>query len=222
MTSNTTKTEFEGLTSKPIKVITNGFDAEPKPIQLDKDFTISHLGSLLTGRNPVVLWQTLQQLVIENENFRNHLKIQLAGVVGAEVWESIVQFGLESFVHRLGYLSHEKVLEVQQKSQVLLLLEIDSVETKGIIPGKLFEYLNARRPILAIGPDKWEAGKMVVNTKAGTAFTPKDTSNLKTVLLDWFAQYSQGKLEVESVGIEKFHRRELTKELVKFIPWESS
>lgn len=222
VTSNTTKEEFEGLTPKPIKVITNGFDAKLRPIEQDKDFTISHLGSLLTGRNPVVLWQVLQELVSENDNIRNCLKIQLAGVVGAEVWESIVQYGLETFVHRMGYLSHEKILEVQQKSQVLLMLEIDSEETKGIIPGKLFEYLNAKRPILAIGPRGWEAGQMVVGTKAGARFTPKDASNLKTVLLDWFAQYNQGKLEVNSTGIEKFHRRELTKELVKFIPWESS
>ncbi len=222
VTSKTTKAEFEGITSKPIMVITNGYDEALASVGQDKSFTISHIGSLLTGRNPKTLWKVLQELLAENEDFKNHLKIQLAGVVGQEVWETMAQFGLDSYVSPLGYLSHSKVLEVQQKSQVLLLLEIDSEETKGIIPGKLFEYLIAKRPILAIGPDGWEAGGIVEATAAGTFCGHKDVATLKSVLLAWFENYRKGELRIHSKGIEQFHRKELTKTLVNFITWESS
>lgn len=222
VTSSTTKKEFEAITDKPIQVITNGYDDELVPVPLDTDFTISHLGSLLTGRNPICLWRALQELVQENKEFCEALKIQLAGVVGKEVSKSIEGFGLDSFVHRLGYLSHGKVLEIQQKSQVLLLLEIDSAETKGIIPGKLFEYLNAQRPILAIGPEDWEAGNIVKESNAGAVFTHNDVDKLKAVLLDWFGSYQKGQLQCHSSSVTKYHRKQLTQNLVKFIQWESS
>jgi glycosyltransferase involved in cell wall biosynthesis len=217
VTSHTTKKEFEAITPKPIKVITNGYDDDLQPVSLDSKFTISHIGSLLTGRNPKGLWQAIKELIAENEAFQNALSIQLAGVVGEEVLLSIQELGLESSTKMLGYLSHEKVLELQQKSQVLLVLEIDSEETKGIIPGKLFEYLNAKRPILAIGPKDWEAGEMVEHSEAGAFYHQEDTVGIKTVLLDWFNRYEKGNLECHSKGVEKFHRKALTESLAKFI-----
>lgn len=217
VTSNTTKQEFEAITPKPIKVITNGYDDDLQAIDLDSKFTISHIGSLLTGRNPKGLWQAIKELVAENEAFQKSLTIQLAGVVGGEVLQSIQEFGLESCTKTLGYLSHEKVLELQQKSQVLLVLEIDSEETKGIIPGKLFEYLNAKRPILAIGPKDWEAGVMVEQSEVGVFCHQGDVDAIKAVLLDWFNRYEKGNLECHSKGVEKFHRKALTESLAKFI-----
>lgn len=217
VTSKTTKTEFGQITPKPIKVITNGFDDDLGPIALDSGFAISHIGSLLTGRNPLGLWQALQELIAENEAFKSAVKIRLAGVVGEEVLQSIHDFGLGEYVEQLGYLSHDNVLRIQQKSQVLLLLEIDSEETKGIIPGKLFEYLNTKRPILAIGPKDWEAGAMVERHKAGNTCLHDDVANIKNVLLDWFASYMNGNLQCNSHDIEKYHRRALTESLAKFI-----
>ncbi|SHG34015.1 glycosyl transferase family 1 [Flagellimonas flava] len=222
VTSNTTKKEFEQITQKPIKVITNGFDELLAPTGLDTSFTISHLGSLLTGRNPVSLWKALQDLVTSHPDFGKSLKIQLAGVVGEEVHASISKFGLKDYVDMLGYLSHSKVVEVQQKSQSLLLLEIDSEETKGIIPGKLFEYLNAKRPILAIGPDEWEAGDMIEAATAGKVVGTNDVEGLKSLLLTWFEAFKSGKLECNPVGIHQYHRKELTKQMANFIQWESS
>lgn len=217
VTSGATKKEFEHLTDKPIKVITNGFDDSLDAIEPDSDFTISHIGSLLTGRNPVILWENLKVLIAENESFKRKLKIKLAGVVGEEVLESIRENGLDSHLEQLGYLSHNQVLEVQQKSQVLLLLEIDSEETKGIIPGKLFEYLNAKRPILAIGPEGWEAGAIVEETEAGAVCIKNEDTTLKNVLLDWFNSFEKGELQCNSKGIGQYHRKELTKALANFI-----
>jgi len=137
--------------------------------------------------------------------------------VGEEVLQSLQNFGLDAYVEQLGYLSHDKVLETQQKSQLLLLLEIDSEETIGIIPGKLFEYLNAKRPILAIGPKGWEAGAMVEKHKAGNTCLHDNIPALKNVLLDAFHQYQKGSLLCNSEGVEQYHRKALTESLAKFI-----
>jgi len=220
VTSNTTEKEFKGLTPSPIKTITNGFDENLEPKVLDSNFTISHTGSLLTGRNPQILWKTLGNLAQENETFKENLKIQFAGVVGEEVLQSIRENGLQPCLSRMGYLSHEQVLEVQQKSQVLLLLEIDSEETKGIIPGKLFEYLNAGRPILALGPTGWEAGEMVETGKAGMFYHKNSKVELENILLEWFRSFQNGELRCNSESVGRYHRKELTRQLVNFMQWE--
>jgi glycosyltransferase involved in cell wall biosynthesis len=222
VTSKTTKTEFESITKKPIEVITNGFDGEVKATELDDKFTISHIGSLLTDRNPQTLWKVLREICNENESFNKQLQINLVGVVGKEVLTSIADYGLLSRTKEIGYVSHDKVLQLQPKSQILLLLEIDSEETKGILPGKLFEYLNARRPILAIGPDGWEASAIVKETNSGVGLVSNEESALKNVLLEWFVLFEKNKLHLNSTGIEKYSRIALTEQLTNFIRWESS
>ena len=86
------------------------------------------------------------------------MQLQLIGVVSEDVLENVYAYGLGDYTKLFGYLSHEEAQTYQRKSQVLLLVEIDSEETKGIIPGKLFEYMAAGRPILGIGPGAWDAG----------------------------------------------------------------
>jgi len=222
VTSSTTKKEFSALTQKPIKVITNGYDEELPKCNLDDKFTISHIGSLLTDRNPEKLWKVLAELVDEKVAFKDHLQIQLVGLVGKEVIAAITKNGLSSFTKELGYISHDEVVQLQPKSQVLLLVEIDAEETKGIIPGKLFEYLNAKRPILAIGPKDWEAAKIIKETNSGIGLVADDEIVLKNVLLEWFKLFQKGALESNSSGIEKYSRKELTNQLANFIRWESS
>ncbi|MEE9364984.1 MAG: glycosyltransferase family 4 protein [Cellulophaga sp.] len=218
VTSATTKQEFSEITNTPIVVITNGFDTRTiKNIVLDEAFTISHIGSLLTGRNPENLWKALSELTQENEAFKKSLTLQFIGVLSDDVLETIRSYGLESNLNIIGYVSHEKAIVYQQKSQVLLLAEIDSEETKGIIPGKLFEYMAAKRPILSIGPKEWEVSGIVKATNSGKAFTYTDFSNLKSVLLEWFTAYQQQNLEVNSVNIDTYSRKELTKKLAENI-----
>ncbi len=222
VTSTTTKKEFQELTAKPIEVITNGYDTEPLKVPLDSKFTISHLGSLLTDRNPVALWEVLSELVDEAPTFGEYLKIQLIGVVGEGVLETIAKAGLRPYVDIPGYVSYDQVLEFQSRSQVLLLLEIDAPETRGIIPGKLFEYFIASRPILAIGPEGWEAGEMVEKHQAGCYVHQTEKETLKKLLLEWFHKFQQGGLSIYPNQIAQYHRRELTKQLANSLTWESS
>jgi hypothetical protein len=218
VTSATTKREFRQITNQPIQVITNGFDGAVTIKQnLDKKFTISHIGSLLTGRNPTKLWQVLSELLKQNNEFKNALQLQFIGVISDDVLQSLNDMGLQNHISVIGYVSHERALEYQKASQILLLVEIDSQETIGIIPGKLFEYMAAKRPILGVGPKNWEVADIVSDTKSGCIFEHSDDIALKNVLLDWFAQFQKGELSVSSNNIEQFSRRELTRKLSEYI-----
>ncbi|MBD0777662.1 glycosyltransferase family 4 protein [Maribacter sp. ANRC-HE7] len=218
VTSNTTKEEFKGITQKPISVITNGYDTDISvPKVLSKGFTISHIGSLLSGRNPAILWRVLGTMVLENDEFDSCFKLRLAGVVSEDVLQSIYDAGLRDHTELLGYVSHEEAVSLQQESQVLLLVEIDSHETKGILPGKLYEYMAAGRPILGIGPEGWDAARIIADTHSGISFGYDDENKLKDVLLKWFEAYSNDGLMMDAQGIEKYSRRALTRELAKLI-----
>ncbi|MGB5379075.1 glycosyltransferase family 4 protein [Muriicola sp.] len=214
VTSKATETEFRAKTTRPISVITNGHDtAYEGGAILDTGFTISHIGSLLSERNPAVLWRVLSELAWDHSSFKQALQIKLVGVVSEEVLNEIKKYDLESALEVMSYVPHEEAVLLQRSSQILLLAEINKDETRGIIPGKLFEYMSARRPILAIGPPGWEAAEMIRETKAGKVFTYEDAQELKETIWEWFMAYQNKSLQMPVTGIEKYSRRELTKKL---------
>jgi len=221
VTSPTTKTEFSDITKQPITVITNGYDdVNSISIQMDDKFTLAHIGSLLTGRNPEVLWTSIAELTQENEVFSASFELKLIGAVSDDVLQCIFKCGLENHVNMLGYVSHEEAQVHQRISQILLLIEIDSPETKCIIPGKLFEYLQSHRPILGFGPQDADFKNIIAQTNTGTSFgyATSEKEEIKARLLTFFQAYQKGNLKANGIGIQKYHRKNLTKELVSILP----
>ena len=218
VTSNTTKKEFEAITKKPITVITNGYDTENIAKQaLDTKFTLAHIGSFLSERNPNILWESLVELVQEIPYFKNHLEIKLIGAVSQEVLETINEFGLNPYLNNLGYVSHSEAIAHQRKSQVLLLIEINSEDTKSIIPGKLFEYMVSGRPIIAIGPNGSAFAEIITTTNTGVFFDYSEKMKLKSVLLDFYNQFLEGKLQSNAVGLQHYSRKNLTQKLAQLL-----
>ncbi|WP_338647964.1 glycosyltransferase family 4 protein [Flavobacterium sp. KS-LB2] len=218
VTSKTTKTEFQAITTKPIAVLTNGYDTENVEKQtLDSKFSLAHIGSFLSERNPLILWESLVELSTEIPDFKSHLEVKLIGAVSQEVLETITQFGLKPYLNNLGYVSHTEAIAHQRKSQVLLLIEINSEDTKSIIPGKLFEYMVSNRPIIAIGPKDSDFAEIITETNTGVFFDYSEKMKLKSVILDFYNQFLEGKLQANGVGLQRYSRKNLTKELSQLI-----
>lgn len=218
VTSYATQKLFEAQTLKPVSCITNGFDEEQMPqVHLDKSFNLSHIGSLLEDRNPKVLWEILRELKAELSEFGSDLRINLAGKISASVVDSIKAEGLEENLELHGYISHQEALQMQRSSQILILIEIDSAETQLIIPGKLFEYLAARRPVLAIGPAESDVKKLLKDTNAGLYFEYAQKAQLKETLIAWYKAYKQEGIPSVDADLKAFTRRQLTAELAAIL-----
>ena len=208
--------EYAEMSPKRIKLITNGFDREDmlgEKEKLDKGFTLSHIGTLNAARNPKTLWKVLGEICSQNESFRSDLKIQLIGKTDFSVLEEIDKNGLSSNLEKTEYLSHNEAIAKQQTSQILLLLINNSANAKGILTGKFFEYLAAGRPILAVGPADGEVANVLEETQAGVIVGFEDEEKTSKVVLEYYSQYKNGELSVSTKSIEKFSRRELTKQL---------
>lgn len=217
-TSFTTAREFEQLTKTPVTVITNGYDYEEVDLlPQDVKFSLSHIGSLLSGRNPKGLWEALRELISENEDFAEDFQLKLIGAVGEPVLESIRKAGLGNNLFIRGYVSHQEALQLQRSSQLLLLIEIDTPETRGIIPGKLFEYTVSNRPILAIGPEKADIQKIIQETNTGVFFLYSEKEKMKSFILERYREFKSGTLSSHPIGLQKYSRKTLTGELANLL-----
>ena len=217
--SNTLKNEFS-KTAKRVEVITNGFDNEVlavKPEILDKKFTISYIGLLPKQSNPKALFKVLKKLSDADSSFKKDLKINFIGDISDEVKQEVEANNLMENVRFLGYVTHEKAIEYQKKAQVLLLLIPNVKDSKGILTGKLFEYLTAKRPILAIGPEDGDLSEILQDTNAGVVIDYDNENNMLLEIQKLYQQFKAGTLEVNSKNVEQFHRRALTKKLASII-----
>lgn len=210
----TMKKEFISLGAKNVEVITNGYDEDDVykgEIVPDAKFSIAHIGSLVRSRNPESLWAALSQLCREIANFREVLEIKLVGKVDVSVIDSITKHGLEKNIRKIDYLPHAEISKVQKESTVLLLLLNQTKNSKGILTGKLFEYLSAARPILCIGPEDGDTAEIIRETGSGEVVGFGDEDRMREVVMKMFREKELH--NPSSKGILKYSRKSLTERL---------
>ena len=218
VTSPRTKEEFEQITKSPISVITNGYEEVAiGEVALDTSFSIAHIGSLLSERNPKILWEVLAELASESSDFSQDLEIVLVGAVSESILDTISDYGLQSNWKVVGYVSHAEALQFQHRSQLLLLIEMDRPETRAIIPGKLFEYMAAKRPIIAIGPAESDVEQLLAETRAGDYFLYNQKAELKETICRLYSTFKEGKITIDSDSVKQFSRKALTEKLATLI-----
>ncbi len=198
---------------REIKVITNGFDHldfERDAISLDTEFSICHIGSMNKDRNTPALWEALKKLKSDDQ-FKAHLSIKLIGQVDHSIFKSIEEFGLTEHLNHIPFLPHSEAVKHLQTSQLLLLPINDTPNSMGVIPGKLFEYMGAQRPIICIGPKNGDSAAIVSNSGAGAIFGYDEVEELKAHLSASFKAFTTGDLTVNASGVMNYSRKELAK-----------
>ncbi len=215
VTSPSTQKEFELKTNVPIQVITNGFDIEKttSEVSIDTRFSLVHIGSLLSERNPVILWEVLSEIINENKEFSKNLTIRLVGAVSPEIIKTITKKGLKPYLEITGYVSHKEAIRLQQQAQLLLLIESNREETSAIIPGKLFEYLHAQRPIVAILPKNSDVAAIIDQTQSGNSFLYSEKERLKKQIKSYYKAFKNGDLQIQSKNIQQYSRKSLTQKM---------
>ena len=207
-------------TAKNVAVITNGFDSEvlqDENVVLDSKFTISYIGLLPKQSNPVVFFKVLKKLCDANDEFKNDVQLLFVGDISSEVRLEIEKNNLAEITQIKGYVPHKESIEFQKKAQVLLLLIPNVPKSAGILTGKLFEYITAKRPILALGPENGDLAVILQNTNAGVVIDHQNEAKLSIEILRLYQQFKEGNLTVNSKNLAQFHRKNLTQQLASII-----
>lgn len=138
---------------RPVQVMYNAPMAEQSE-QASKQrfpqFTIAYTGSLYPEQNAKQLFQAIQALIQEGKMPRHNIKLLTCGKDGA-TWESwAAEFDLKNMLENRGVISHAEALSIQHSTQINVLLSWNSPGLQGILTSKVFEYLQARVPILTL------------------------------------------------------------------------
>jgi glycosyltransferase involved in cell wall biosynthesis len=116
------------------------------------DLSVCYTGTIYSGwRDPSPLLEVVQCLANEGV-ISNNFVLNIASRNGGNIFELIKKYKVEQFVRFLGAVSRDQALALQEESDVLLMLESCDPKAKGVLTGKVFEYLATTKPILVIGP----------------------------------------------------------------------
>lgn len=204
------KREFSELKHPDrIHVIPNGYDAddvaENREVSADSYFSLAHIGSFSPARNVPVLWKVLAQKRRDDAAFADRFRLKIVGSVDYSVNKSIEAAGLSDAVVHIPYLPHDEVIDEQRKSSVLLLVVNQTKNAKGIVTGKVFEYLASGRPILAIGPPDGDLAAILEQCGAGKVIDYNDAEGMLKVL--------ENPVTANPEAVARFSREALTKAL---------
>jgi glycosyltransferase involved in cell wall biosynthesis len=212
--SKSMEEDFQSICGRNYNIVMNGFDnSDIRPVradEMDKKFSIAHVGSIVPSRNPLTLWNVLAELVKEDFDFASRLEIKLVGKIDVSVINSIQQSGLSNYTRRIDYLPHDQVLFEMQKSHILLLLINQTPNSKGILTGKIFEYMAAQRPVICIGPEDGDASEILTETGSGITTGFDDHDALKKIISEHFQSYCNNQSFIPSSSIEMYSRKYLT------------
>ena len=179
--------------NRNVRIICNGFDRDDDtltPVSLPDKFSIK-----------------------EKADFNKDLKINMIGQIDSSVVSSIDKNGLSQHVSYSPYIPHDQVSAVHRSSTLLLLLLMPDSEprAKGLLTGKLFEYMASGRPILCIGPEDGDAARILHETSAGQTVSFGDKEKIKALLEDLYQKYLDNNLPDNiNPEVEKYSRRAMT------------
>lgn len=221
--SPTWKHDLESIGAKNVDVIYWGYDPEDySDIQIKSEiqskFSMLHAGVMGFDRNPKVLFKAIFELSQEVEGFKDDFQLILYGQVDQSVRESISSYHIESMVNYAGNVIRKEAINGIFSSQILMLLLNQQPNAMGRVPGKLFEYLASKRPILNLGPTGSDVAKLLKKANAGDNFEYQDGFGIKTYLKEQYLKFKSGKLSknVDS-QIEEYTHYHLTQRIATFL-----
>lgn len=200
---------------KPVYTITHGFDTaevNTPPAKLTAKFTITYTGKIYTGKQDATrLLSALRDLSSSGTINTENIEVRFYGPEMDWLDNKIEQYGLSSFVKQYGVIPQHTAIEKQRESQLLLLLDWDDPQEKGVYTGKIFEYFGARRPILATGGVAGNVADLLLGeTKAG--IHAPTVEGIKSALIELYEEYKiKGKVAYNGLETEinKYTQREM-------------
>lgn len=172
---------------RPVSIVLNGFDHNDYPSDAEmtspgRTLNMVYTGIIYEGKQDIApLFQSLA-----NMGSRDSFRVKLYGRYLQHARRLVAQYDIQSIVEVNEPIPYKEALRAQRQADVLLLLLWNDPREKGVYTGKLFEYIGAGRPILAIGPSDNVAADMILERNLGMVF--QDPADISEQLQKWIVQ----------------------------------
>ncbi len=208
-------------------VIANGYDPEDYSktvLSKTKSMTITFTGRMYEidfsskGRTPAVLFQSMANLFREGRIPRDRLQCIIYGEYPHALAKMIADYGLETVVTCRGAVSFREAIEAQQDADILLLLSWNDNDQKGNLGGKIFEYLGAKKPILALPYYNQGIDNILTSTQAGVIVT--NVQACMETLWGWYRDFdTKGFIPYHGITtvLEGYSRKRATEQLADIL-----
>lgn len=204
-------------------VIPNGYDEEDftgldLTQEKNQKLTFTYTGALYGRRKPDTFFDALKQLITEKKIDGTQIAVKLIGNYHKDKLQAqINSYGLTEQFEIVGYVPHGECIKRQLASDVLVLIEGTGRGSDAFYTGKIFEYMNTGRPVLAILPENGAAAGLVRKTKIGIVAHTDNVEKIKSAVLKYYNDWQQGTLvfSPNREEIEKYERKALTKQLAE-------
>ena len=207
------------LSFHDVDIISQGFDPADFPPGVPSrartarpggKMKITYAGVFWEDRIPDHFLQALHDLFQERPKLRGRIEAEFVGTFREENHRLVSKLGLQDAVVVKEYLPHRECVEVLRSSDVLWAVAGDDLGT----PGKLYEYIGARKPILALLPEGFL--RQTIQEAGGTVVLPTDVPAIKAAVSDFFDRFEKHALPTpDEEVVRKYDRKVLTGNLVK-------
>ncbi|MGB0429106.1 MAG: glycosyltransferase [Bacteroidia bacterium] len=170
--------------AKKIQLHSMGFDDEmilQKPFVNSSEFIICYTGTMASNYEPQVVFNAVKAILKLNPDAK--IKIELYGLIADSIIEYAKKIELDKHIIFKGYVQHSVAVKAIQNATILLLVSPNTEQAKMIIPGKIYEYLATRKPILNLAEKGTETYDIINECKAGETFNRNQKAEISTFIL---------------------------------------
>lgn len=183
--------------TKKIISVVSGYDPEEYEnitrTEFSDKLTLMYAGSLYAGkRDPSILFQAINELINEKKIIKDEITVNFYGDT-TNLKDLSEKYDLSSNVGIHGKISHDEVLQNQANSDVLLLISWMNRNEKMFIPGKVYEYIASKKPILSIGYPEGSLKELIEKTNIGYHVSTVDET--KKAIYDYYQKYNNNELK---------------------------
>lgn len=218
--------QLQALHGKKTVVIPNGFDEDDylEDVLPASKFIITYTGNIYPGKqDPTPLFEAVRDLKESGKISPENFEIRFFGSSLNTLPPLIGKYRLGDVVKVCGFIPLQESIIKQKESTILLFLEWTDPLVKGVYTGKIFEYIGARRPVLAIAYDDYKGGVVEeLLLESGTGILVSEVEPIKNILCKWLEEWQQsGKIvsHWKPAGnvIKRFTRKRQTQKLAQLL-----
>ena len=217
------RSAYPDIPAERFEILTNGYDPEdfipahsPDDRPPNPQCTIAYAGLFYSSRSPRAFLMALRNLCDHRPDLGREFRVRLIGPENRLVKGWIARWGLEPIVECVGAVPYFESIRMQKEADFLLLFLGTGAQGRRtkVYTGKLFEYMAARRPILALAPDGI-ASSLIEENNLGLRIAPDDVKGIERALLEVHARWKAGHVRTDppSEFLERFDLRRITRQM---------